>query len=34
VVIQPYYTFRNKGLDNIWGLKLSATFIKPGWLKQ
>lgn len=32
--IQPYYTFRNKGLDNVWGLKLSATFIKPEWLRQ
>jgi len=34
LAIQPYYTFRNKGLDDVWGLKISATFIKPGWLKH
>jgi hypothetical protein len=34
VAVQPYYTFRNKGLDDVWGLKVSATFIKPGWLKH
>jgi len=34
VAVQPYYTIRNKGLDNVWGLKVSATFIKPNWLKH
>lgn len=34
VYIQPYYTFNNKGRDDVWGLKLSATFIKPTWLEH
>jgi len=32
--VQPYYTFKNHGRDNVWGLKVSATFIKPNWLKH
>ena len=32
VNVQPYYTFNNKGKDDVWGIKFSATFIKPGWL--
>jgi hypothetical protein len=34
VYVQPYYTFNNRGKDDVWGIKLSATFIKPGWLKH
>jgi len=34
VYVQPYYTFNNKGKDDVWGIKLSATFIKPGWLRH
>jgi hypothetical protein len=32
--IQPYYIFNNKGKDDVWGIKLSGTFIKPNWLKH
>jgi hypothetical protein len=32
--VQPYYTFNNKGKDDVWGIKLGGTFIKPGWLKH
>jgi hypothetical protein len=31
--IQPYY-FINEGRDDVFGLKLGVTFIKPGWLKH
>jgi hypothetical protein len=33
MAIQPYY-FINEGRDDVVGLKLSVTFIKPGWLKH
>jgi len=32
--VQPYYTFNNKGRDDVWGIKLGGTFIKPTWLKH
>jgi len=32
--IQPYYLFNNKGKDDVWGIKLSGTFIKPTWLRH
>jgi len=32
--VQPYYTFNNKGHDDVWGIKLSGTFIKPTWLRH
>jgi hypothetical protein len=31
--IQPYY-FINEGRNDVFGMKLSVTFIKPGWLKH
>ena len=27
-----YYTLNNKGRDNVFGVKFTATFIKPTWL--
>jgi hypothetical protein len=33
MAIQPYY-FINEGREDVVGLKLSVTFIKPGWLKH
>ena len=33
VSIQPYY-FINEGRDDIFGMKLGVTFIKPGWMKH
>lgn len=32
--VQPYYTFNNKGQDDVWGIKLGGTFIKPTWLNH
>jgi len=29
-----YYTLKNKGRENEFGVKFSATFIKPTWLKH
>ena len=34
VYITPYYTFNNKGRDDVWGIKLQASFIKPTWLQH
>jgi hypothetical protein len=31
LAIQPYYTFNDVD-DDVYGIKISATFIKPGWL--
>jgi hypothetical protein len=27
-----YYTLNNKGRENTFGVKFTATFIKPTWL--
>ena len=29
-----YYTLNNKGRENTFGVKFTATFIKPNWLKH
>ena len=29
-----YYSVRNNGLDNVYGVKFTATFIKPTWLRH
>ncbi len=29
-----YYTLNNNGRDNVYGLKITAAFIKPTWLKH
>jgi hypothetical protein len=34
VAVQPYYTIRNKGQENTWGIKFQATLILPGALRH
>jgi hypothetical protein len=33
VAVEPYYTY-NENKDDVYGIKLAATFVKPTWLKH